>query len=203
MQPRPCDDRFHTPRASASSSRSQNSNAYRVAAARDTITSARSTSSSDSEFNRTSMSFTDRGSRPAPSLAPSRYISDYTVPNQSAASFRAAAAAANMHQENDLQKIVPDLTIFSLARHGRAGEVEALLQRGFPADARDEYGNTLLMVACQNGNKKISKLSLKYGCDINVVNNGGKTALHFARRFGHMELGQYLITKGADEREST
>jgi len=149
MQPRPCDDRFHTPRVSASSSRSQNSNAYRVAAARDTITSARSTSSSDSEFNRTSMSFTDRSSRPAPSLAPSQYISDYTVPNQSAASFRTAAAAANMHQENDLQKIVPDLTIFSLARHGRAGEVEALLQRGFPADARDEYGNTLLMVACQ------------------------------------------------------
>ena len=55
----------------------------------------------------------------------------------------------------------------------------------------------------ENGNKKIAKLALKYGCDINVVNNGGKTALHFARRYGHMELGQYLITKGADEREST
>jgi hypothetical protein len=53
-----------------------------------------------------------------------------------------------MHQESDLQKIGPDLTIFSLARHGRAGEVEALLQR-FPADTRDEFGNTLLMVACQ------------------------------------------------------
>jgi hypothetical protein len=50
----------------------------------------------------------------------------------------------------------------------------------------------------QNGNKKIVKLALKYGCEINAVNGTGNTALHFATRFGHAELAQYLIDKGAD-----
>ena len=167
VQHHPCDDRFHTPRASASSSRSQNSNASSFATARDALPSARSVSSSGSELYQTPRSpapdvsisernrvashdrtrdfrrFTDRGSRPASSLATSRHNSDNT------SSTAAAAAAANRHRENDPQKKEPDQNIFSLARHGRAGEVEASLLAGFPADARDEFGNSLLIVGCQ------------------------------------------------------
>jgi len=169
--------------------------------------------------------------RTASSLATSRHSSDYT-----SSTAAAAAAAANRHRENDPQKRELGQNIFSLARHGRAGEVEASLLRGFPADARDEFGNSLLIVGCQvrrrllfssisfaltlalplnfpamlhyssirhgtgtqNGNKKIVKLALKYGCEINAVNSTGNTALHFATRFGHAELAQYLIDKGAN-----
>ena len=252
MQHHPCDERFHTPRASASSSRSQNSNASSFATARDALPSARSVSSSGSEFyqaplspapevsisERNRVASNDRtrdfrrfNDRTASSLATSRHSSAYT-----STAATAAAAAANRHRENDPQKRELGQNIFSLARHGRAGEVEASLLRGFPAEAIDEFGNSLLIVGCQvrrrllfssisfaltlalplnfpamlhyssirhgtgtqNGNKKIVKLALKYGCEINAVNSTGNTALHFATRFGHAELAQYLIEKGAD-----
>ena len=164
MQPHPCDERFHTPRASASSSRSQNSNASSFATARDALPSARSVSSSGSELYQAPLSpapdvsisdcntvasndrtrdFRRFNDRTASSLATSRHSSDYT------SSTAAAAAAANRHRENDPQKRELGQNIFSLARHGRAGEVEASLLRGFPADARDEFGNSLLIVGCQ------------------------------------------------------
>ena len=42
---------------------------------------------------------------------------------------------------------------FRYARRGRGEEIEKLLNRGIPVDVKDEWGNTLLIIACQNGNK--------------------------------------------------
>ena len=39
--------------------------------------------------------------------------------------------------------------VFSFARHGRTEDIEALLDRGLPVDVRDNYGNTLLVIASQ------------------------------------------------------
>ena len=47
--------------------------------------------------------------------------------------------------------------IFSYARHSRCDDIERLLNRGVPVDVRDQFGNTLLIIACQNGNKKVAK----------------------------------------------
>ena len=41
------------------------------------------------------------------------------------------------------------------ARRGRGEEIESLLDRGIPVDVKDDWGNTVLIVACQNGNKVI------------------------------------------------
>ena len=60
--------------------------------------------------------------------------------------------------------------IFSFARHSRFEEVNDLLLRGVPADIRDHNGNTLLCIACQNGNKRIAKAALRHGADINAKN---------------------------------
>ena len=77
--------------------------------------------------------------------------------------------------------------------------MEELLLRGVPIDTIDENGNQILAIGCQNGKKKIIKMALKYGGDINAQNNGGNTALHFCMKYGFGEtLGQYLISKGAD-----
>ena len=89
--------------------------------------------------------------------------------------------------------------IFSLARHNRYNEVEAMLERGVPVNTQDKYGNTILSVACQNGLKRLAKLALRRGADINWKNMRGNTPLHFAYRYGYGDtLGAYLITKGAD-----
>mmetsp|Transcript_36015 Transcript_36015/g.34084 ORF Transcript_36015/g.34084 Transcript_36015/m.34084 type:complete len:294 (-) Transcript_36015:304-1185(-) len=96
--------------------------------------------------------------------------------------------------EEDLQDI------FSFVRHGRSEEIEKLLDRGIPVDVRDERGNTLLIVACQNGNKRIGKNVLRRGANINARNLKGNTPLHYCFHYGFGDtLGQYIIQKGADE----
>lgn len=63
--------------------------------------------------------------------------------------------------------------IFSLARHGKYREVEELLNSPdwtLGVDAKDAQGNTLLMVAAQNNNKRIAKLALRRGAQINEQN---------------------------------
>jgi ankyrin repeat protein len=96
---------------------------------------------------------------------------------------------------------VPDLdTVFSQGRNGRVKRVEESLNLGFPVDSEDERGNTLLLVAAQNSNKKLVEMLLVRGANINHQNAQGNTALHFALAFDNEgQLGEYLIEHGADD----
>ena len=87
--------------------------------------------------------------------------------------------------------------VFSFCRHGRVKEVEAAVLQGFDPNTRDENGNTLLLLAAQNGLKKIAKKLLRMGAEINAQNAKGNSALHFCKAFGHEALLQYLLEKGA------
>ena len=90
--------------------------------------------------------------------------------------------------------------LFSRARHGHYASVLEALQKGFPVDTRDAKGNTLLLVASQNGQKRISKLCLRQGADINAQNSiSGNTALHYSFLYNHLSLFDYLLGKGADD----
>jgi len=89
--------------------------------------------------------------------------------------------------------------VFSAARHGRFNKVEAALGAGFTTACQDAFGNTLFHIACQNGNKRLAKLAIRYGGDINAQNSKGNTGLHFLFAFGYSDLGEYFIEKGADE----
>jgi ankyrin repeat protein len=40
-------------------------------------------------------------------------------------------------------------------------------------DAKDVTGNTLLSIACQNNNKRIARLCLRRGADLNTQNVRG------------------------------
>ncbi|GMH51731.1 hypothetical protein TL16_g01072 [Triparma laevis f. inornata] len=92
---------------------------------------------------------------------------------------------------------------FSLARHNRYDALKELMSdelNPLHPDQSDKKGNTILLVACQNGLKRIVKLSLKMGADINATNNAGNTALHFCYMYGFgSNLAGYLIEKGADD----
>jgi hypothetical protein len=95
--------------------------------------------------------------------------------------------------------------MFSYTRNNRYDALEALMAAkhmgaaDVDIDARDELGNTLLHVASQNGNKRVVKLALRRGANINLRNNGGNTPLHYAYAYGFEELGEYLKAKGADD----
>ena len=81
-------------------------------------------------------------------------------------------AAAGL-SENDVEDV------FSYARHGRLEEIERLFAKGLPVDVRDAYGNTVLTIACQNGNKRVAKAVLRRGANINARNHKGNTPLHY------------------------
>ena len=60
--------------------------------------------------------------------------------------------------------------LFRKIRHNKVSDVEPLVQAIGNVDERDEHGNSPLMVASQNGHKRISKLLLDIGASINVQN---------------------------------
>jgi len=47
-------------------------------------------------------------------------------------------------------------------------------------DARDSFGNTLIMLACQNRAYDLVQILISRGSDVNSENNDGATCLHFA-----------------------
>ncbi|RHY02151.1 hypothetical protein DYB30_011926 [Aphanomyces astaci] len=67
-------------------------------------------------------------------------------------------------------KPVKPVDVFSLARHNRVDDVRAVLDRGLPVNTPDEHGNSLLIIACQNGLKRLAKELLRRGANINARN---------------------------------
>jgi hypothetical protein len=102
---------------------------------------------------------------------------------------------------------VPDLVslnthvLLSKARHNRKSEMVALLDdasKELHVDVEDETGNSVLIIACQNNHKKIVKELLRRSCDVNHQNHKGHSCLHYCFAYKYTELGEYLISKGAD-----
>ena len=91
------------------------------------------------------------------------------------------------------------MNLFKLFRKGKYDDARALLKRpGMSVDVRDKFGNTPLLVACQNGHGRLAKMCVRYGADVNVANNKRNTALHFAVQYGFDALADFLVEKGAD-----
>ena len=107
---------------------------------------------------------------------------------------------SNDSEVSNQQQIFDVKYIFSRVRHGHYDDISSALQKGFSADTRDNQGNTILLVASQNGYKRIAKLCLRYGADINAQNSiSGNTALHFSFLYNHLGLFDYLLGKGAND----
>ena len=68
-------------------------------------------------------------------------------------------------------------------------------------NGRDQYGFTLLIAACKNGNLEIVKLILKNypadGIQVNLTDNTGKTALMWACRNGETDVARLLLQYSA------
>mmetsp|Transcript_19638 Transcript_19638/g.33350 ORF Transcript_19638/g.33350 Transcript_19638/m.33350 type:complete len:666 (-) Transcript_19638:1948-3945(-) len=89
--------------------------------------------------------------------------------------------------------------LFSWCRHKKVTELSNALDAGANVNAVDSAGNTMLIVACQNGHYQICKMLLTHRADLNARNARGNTALHYCFNYGYDEIGMYLIESGADE----
>jgi len=148
----------------------------------------------------------DPGARPGSSSNPRRHRAAYAAfdafaPEQVPQTAHAGAGSRGRfptapHPE---EALLDQRQVFSAARHGRHKEVEAALDAGFDPGLVDAYGNTLFHVACQNGNKRIAKLAIKYGGDMDAQSFKGHTGLHFLFAYGYPDIGEYFIGKGAND----
>ena len=92
--------------------------------------------------------------------------------------------------------------LISCCRHGKYSDIEQAINSpdwSLPIDAKDAAGNTLLLVAAQNGNKRIAKLALRRGASINEQNLNGQSVLHYCFSYGFEDLAEYFMDKGADD----
>ena len=120
------------------------------------------------------------------------------------------------HQENKEKSIIEksnfmkqkksrddeDMEILLAVKHSNYDKVKEIIDDGntqLEVDTYDEFGNTLFIIACQQGNKKMCKFLLRRGAYINAQNHAGNTGLHYLYEYGHVGLAEYLVQKGADD----
>ncbi|KAG6956735.1 hypothetical protein JG687_00010419, partial [Phytophthora cactorum] len=85
------------------------------------------------------------------------------------------------------------------ARNNNLEGLELALDQGVDVNARDNHGNTLFILACQQGNKRLAKFLLRRRADMNLQNLNGNTALHYLYAYKHKDLADYLKAKGAKD----
>eukprot|EP00604_Paraphysomonas_vestita_P000409 CAMPEP_0174826070 /NCGR_PEP_ID=MMETSP1107-20130205/43472_1 /TAXON_ID=36770 /ORGANISM="Paraphysomonas vestita, Strain GFlagA" /LENGTH=491 /DNA_ID=CAMNT_0016058473 /DNA_START=1773 /DNA_END=3244 /DNA_ORIENTATION=+ len=67
----------------------------------------------------------------------------------------------------------------------------------FHVNKTDEHGNTMLTLACQNGNVKVSKYLMAKGANPNHQNLLGQTPAHFCIAYQFYDLSHWLFENGA------
>ena len=149
------DERFYTPRATASSSRSLSSFGTPRNSLHDTDDDSFRTPRSQSSVapvgrrsRKFSYSNNDRYREPVLSSSSSSWASAGQEVQQRLQYDPEAGSNSKYCEPKDPPNI------FSLARHGRSGELEELLLRGIPVDSVDENGNSILAIGAQNGKVK-------------------------------------------------
>ncbi|KAF0690346.1 Aste57867_18277 [Aphanomyces stellatus] len=85
------------------------------------------------------------------------------------------------------------------ARNNNVKELEGMLDEGVNINARDENGNTLFILSCQQGNKNMCKFLMRRRCDMDLQNFRGNTGLHYCYEYKWTELATYLKDKGAKD----
>jgi len=74
------------------------------------------------------------------------------------------------------------------ASKGDTQKVQALLGKGADVNAKDDMGETALIIAAYYGHTDTVKVLLEEGADVNAKNNKGITALRAAKLAGHNEI---------------
>lgn len=85
------------------------------------------------------------------------------------------------------------------AKSNNVAEMEDALEEDIQINTADTFGNTLLILAAQQGSKRMCKFLLRRGANLNLQSLTGNTALHYCYAYAQFDLAEYLKTKGADD----
>jgi ankyrin repeat protein len=84
------------------------------------------------------------------------------------------------------------------AVRGNVEALERLLEQGVDVDARDQYGQTALMLAAFHGHTPAVRVLAARGADLNWRAKYNLTALMLAAIGNHAEVVRALLDAGAD-----
>lgn len=75
--------------------------------------------------------------------------------------------------------------------------IEFLLERGVDLNARNEFGETALLIAARDGRGALVEILLNNGADPNIPTKAGYSALTMAKDNGHANVAERLVAHGA------
>ncbi|WP_225772558.1 ankyrin repeat domain-containing protein [Pseudomonas sp. Marseille-Q5115] len=87
--------------------------------------------------------------------------------------------------------------VFDVARNGDADTLHKLLEKGLPANLRNQNGDTLLMLASYHGHLAAARVLLEGGADANIPNDKNQLPLAGAAFKGNLDMAQLLVSHGA------
>lgn len=110
---------------------------------------------------------------------------------------RAEGAGTDVVPRNGEAKKAP-ANLMEACILGNVEAVRKFLAQGADINARDEYGNTPLMLACRNCHLDVVKFLLESGCDFTLTDRYSKKAIDIAEDWGYPTIVELLKEYGAD-----
>lgn len=87
-------------------------------------------------------------------------------------------------------------SIIELAKNGDIEQLKERFLSDVGLDVQDEdYGQTAISWASENGHLEVVTLLLEHGAKINIADDGGRLPLYWACRNNHMEIARVLLAK--------
>ena len=106
-------------------------------------------------------------------------------------------------ESGEFSEVVEDCTALWIAavkgHFGHLGIVRCLVENGADVNARKNFNDTLLMVACYKGHLDVASYLVKHGANMNLQDHHGRSCLHYASERGHVQLVCELLALGAKQ----
>ncbi len=97
-----------------------------------------------------------------------------------------------------LERRKAELTLTYVVLEGNASAALSLIMRGASANATNDQGFPLLVIAVGNHDREMVEMLIRHRADVNAKTASGYTALMHAAAVGDLELARMLLENGAD-----